>query len=375
MQITSQFDSGNILVQRLDTPQTIELAIRRDTNSEFLQWFHFRLQSEAGVPHRLAITNIKDSSYLEGWQDYQAVASYDREEWFRVPTRIENDQLVIEHTPDYDAVFYAYFAPYSYERHLDLVHNAQFSPRCSLSVLGQTVQGRDMHLLTIGEEGEGKRKVWVIARQHPGETMAEWFMEGFIERILDEDEPLVRKLLDSAVFYLVPNMNPDGAVNGNLRSNFAGRNLNREWMEPSMEASPEVFLVRQKMHETGVDLFLDIHGDEALPYNFVAACEGIPSYDGRIAQLETEFKRAFLAASPDFQVAQGYAVDKPGEANLTMGSTYVGEAFKCLALTLEMPFKDNADLPDYEYGWSPARSKKLAEAIFHPIAAVMPSLR
>lgn len=375
MQITSQFDSGNIQVLRLDSPQTIELAIRKDTNSEFCQWFHFRLQSEADVPHRIAIMNLKETSYPDGWEGYQAVASYDRNEWFRVPTKAENGQLIIEHTPDFDAVFYAYFAPYSYERHLDLVHNAQYSHHASLSILGQSVQGRDMHLLTIGEADPAKRKVWLIARQHPGETMAEWFMEGFIERLLDEDDPLSRKLLSEAVFYLVPNMNPDGAVNGNLRANYAGRNLNREWLEPSMDASPEVFLVRQKMHETGVDCFIDVHGDEGLPYNFIAASEGIPSYDAKMAKLEADFKAAYLAASPDFQVRHGYAVDAPGQANLTMASTYVAETFNCLGLTLEMPFKDNADLPDYEFGWSPARSKKLAEAIFHPLAAVLPALR
>ena len=59
-------------------------------------------------------------------------------------------------------------------------------------------------------------------------------------------------------------MNPDGSVLGNLRTNAAGANLNREWETPTLERSPEVFTVREKMMETGVDLFLDIHGDEGL---------------------------------------------------------------------------------------------------------------
>lgn len=29
-----------------------------------------------------------------------------------------------------------------------------------------------------GEPGPDKRQVWIVARQHPGESMAEWFMEG-----------------------------------------------------------------------------------------------------------------------------------------------------------------------------------------------------
>ena len=39
----------------------------------------------------------------------------------------------------------------------------------------------------------------------------------------------------------------------------------------------------------------------------------------------------------------------------------MGETFNCLAYTVEMPFKDNHDLPDEDYGWSPERSKKLGE--------------
>lgn len=28
-----------------------------------------------------------------------------------------------------------------------------------------------------GQPGEGKRAIWIVARQHPGESMAEWFMQ------------------------------------------------------------------------------------------------------------------------------------------------------------------------------------------------------
>lgn len=61
--------------------------------------------------------------------------------------------------------------------------------------------------------GSGPRKVWAIARQHPGETMAEWFMEGYIERLLDESDPVARAIRRDATFYCVPNMNPGECVN------------------------------------------------------------------------------------------------------------------------------------------------------------------
>ena len=47
----------------------------------------------------------------------------------------------------------------------------------------------------------------------------------------------------------VPNMNPDGSWRGHLRTNATGANLNREWLEPSKERSPEVLAVRNFMDE------------------------------------------------------------------------------------------------------------------------------
>ena len=375
MQISANFDSGNIRVIEANSPDNIRLEIVQDNDSEFYQWFHFKLHNNQRQEHVMHIVNAGQSAYVEGWHDYQAVASYDREHWFRVPTSFDGQNLTITYTPEHDSVYFAYFAPYSYERHQDLIHNAQLDIDCQLQVLGQTLDGRDMSLLKVGEEGEGKKVVWLTARQHPGESMAEWFMEGFIDRLLDEDDGVARSLLNKAVFYLVPNMNPDGSVRGHLRTNAAGVNLNREWQEPSMERSPEVYLVRQKMLETGVDMHLDIHGDEALPYNFVAGSEGIPSYDTRLESLENDFKAALLTITPEFQDEFGYPKDAPGEANLTVASCAVGEAFKALAYTIEMPFKDNANLPDPYYGWSDRRSYQFGQDTLAAIVSVVDKLR
>ena len=56
---------------------------------------------------------------------------------------------------------------------------------------------------------------------------------------------IAQRLLQHAVFYVVPNMNPDGSVRGNLRTNAAGANLNREWMTPSLETSPGGFCCKE----------------------------------------------------------------------------------------------------------------------------------
>ena len=373
--ISCSFDAGAISVIDSTNSQNIRLALRGDNAASFSQWFYFRLQGAAYQPCRIRIENAGQSSYPEGWEDYQATASYDRSNWFRVPTRYEDGVLTIEHTPLAGSVYYAYFEPYSHEQHLNLLGDAQGSGLCQIDDLGSTAQGRDINLLTIGHQAASDLKIWIIARQHPGESMAEWFAEGLLSRLLDHQDPTARALLDCATFYIVPNMNPDGAALGNQRTNAAGADLNREWQNPSPERSPEVYAVRQKMHETGVDLFLDIHGEEALPYVFAAGCEGNPSYDARLAALEAAFKTALRQASPDFQDEHGYPKTAPGQANLAIAKSYVGETFGCLSYTLEMPFKDNINLPDDDFGWNGQRSLRLGEAILSAILAVCPQLR
>ncbi|WP_040669862.1 M14 family metallopeptidase [Neisseria weaveri] len=375
MKISTQFDAGSVIVTDLTDPSNIRLKIRADNASEFAQWFYFRLQGAAYQNCVMHFENAAEAAYPAGWEEYQAVASYDRQNWFRVPTRYENGVLTIEHTPLSNSVYYAYFEPYSYEQHLNLLGEAQGSGLCQIDDLGSTIQGRDINLLTIGNQAASDLKIWITARQHPGETMAEWFIEGFLGRLLDPQDPTARTLLDRATFYIVPNMNPDGSVLGNLRTNAAGANLNREWLEPTVEYSPEVYYVREKMQQTGVDMFLDIHGDEAIPFVFVAGTEGVPSYNERIANLESQFKEALATASPDFQDEYGYDKDAPGQANLSMATAWVGENFKCLAYTLEMPFKDNNNLPDDDFGWNGQRSLRLGEAMLSAVLAVLPKLR
>lgn len=374
MKITDNFDSGNITVVDSSDISNIQLTIKPDNQSDFFQWFHFRVQTQAYRSHTFHILNAGQSSYIEGWNDYHVCASYDRENWFRVDTQFEDNVLSFELSPEFDSVYFAYFTPYSYERHQDLLHESQIAEDCQLVDLGETVQGRDMSLLVIGQPDEDKKNIWVTARQHPGETMAEWYIEGLLNRLLDDEDGTAKALLEKAVFYVVPNMNPDGSVLGNLRTNAAGRNLNREWQTPSLEESPEVYLVREKMLATGVDMFLDIHGDEAIPYNFVAGCEGIPSYDERHKDLEDSFKAAYALITPEFQDVHTYPKDEPGKANMTVACTWVGERFNCLAYTVEMPFKDNHDLPDAVYGWSDVRSMKFGHDVLPAILAVVDKL-
>ena len=336
------------------------LGLRKDNQSDFAQWFHFRVSGAAGRELVLRITGLEESAYPAGWPGYDAAVSQDRLGWTRAPSRYEPGErggtLTIRYTPEAGTVWFAYFAPYSMERHHDLVAEAAAAPGVEYRRLGDTLDGRPLDCLELGE---GDRQVWLYARQHPGETMAEWWMEGALACLTDPHDPVARALRARCRFHIVPNCNPDGSARGHLRTNAAGVNLNREWHEPTAERSPEVLAIRDAMDASGVDFAMDVHGDEAIAACFLAGFEGVPSYKEALGAQYARYRAILDRHTPDFQTERGYPVNQAGKANLSISTNQVAERFGAVAMTLELPFKDHAPLADKLHGWSPERSMQL----------------
>ena len=358
--IDAAFDSGNIEVLSIDGAQA-RLAIKKDHMSSFAQWFHFRVTGADGEEVTLKITDLNNSAFTGGWPDYDACVSEDRAYWGRAASSFdpneENGTLTIRYAPAAGTAWFAYFAPYSMERHHDLVAEAAGCEGVGFLRLGTTLDGQPLDMLHMGE---GEKQVWLYARQHPGETQAEWWMEGALECLTDPTDPIARGLRKRCRIHVVPNCNPGGSRRGHLRTNAVGTNLNREWAEPSAEKSPEVLAIRAKMDETGVDFAMDVHGDEAIPAVFLAGYEGIPSWTDEHGEQFYRYQRILDRRTPDFQTKLGYPVPPKSKANLGISTNQVAERYGACAMTLEMPYKDLADAPEPEQGWSPERCKILA---------------
>ncbi len=366
LSISDAFDAGNIDVISING-DTAELAIRKDRDSDFYQWFYFRVAGAKGRPVTLRIVNCAGSAYPLGWPGYRARISTDRQDWHQADTRYDGGVLTIRLTPEQDVTWITYHPPYSIERHHDLIARIGAASGVSVSELGRSLDGQPIDCLHIGT---GPKQVWLYARQHPGESMAEWWMEGAAD-LLVSDDPVATLLKAKATFHLVPNMNPDGSRRGHLRTNAAGVNLNREWHAPSATRSPEVLHTLAAMDATGVDFAMDIHGDEAIPYVFLAGFDGIPNWTQRQGNLYTNFANQLAARTPDFQTKHGYPTAGPGKANLSMSTNQLAHRFGAVSMTLEIPFKDNDDAPDPLRGWSIDRSKALARDCLATLAAMI----
>ncbi|MCJ2177342.1 M14 family metallopeptidase [Novosphingobium album (ex Hu et al. 2023)] len=359
IQISAAFDSGNIEVLSIEG-NTARLAIRRDRNSDFAQWFHFRVSGAKERELTLILTGLNATAYPMGWPGYNACVSEDRQFWGRAESHWDEGRdggsLTIRYRPSGNVAWFAYFAPYSMERHHDLV--SEMAGEVDYRCLGTTLDGQPVDCL---EMGAGPVQVWLYARQHPGESMAEWWMEGALELLADPANSTGRELRRRCRLHVVPNANPDGSRRGHLRTNGAGVNLNREWDSPTPEKSPEVLAIRNAMDASGVDFAMDVHGDEAIPAVFLAGFEGIPSLKDEQLSGYNRYAELLERRTPDFQTRLGYPVARPGKGNLSMSTNQLAERYGCVSMTLEMPFKDHNPAAERRQGWSPERSKQLGQ--------------
>ncbi len=181
LQIDADFEGGNIEIVALDGDRA-DLAIRPDSGGPWTQWFSFRVRGAAGRALTLRIVSAGASSYPDGWEDYRARVSDDGAHWVLADTRFDGAVLEIRHTPRTGEARFAYFAPYELARHEALLTRIAAAPGVSRRTLGRSIDGRAIDVL---EMGEGAKHVWVLGRQHSGETMASWWMEGALARLTD----------------------------------------------------------------------------------------------------------------------------------------------------------------------------------------------
>ena len=177
------------------------------------------------------------------------------------------------------------------------------------------------------------------------------------------------------MFHVVPNMNPDGSVRGNLRTNAAGANLNREWMNPTLERSPEVYLVRAAdARRPASTWLLDIHGDEALPYVFVAGSESLPGFTVEQGEALSKDSSAFPVRQPDFQDGSRLRSRRYTPETLTIASQVHRPHIRLPVADAGDAVQGQREPARRSHGWNGARSRRLGADALTAFHAMLPSL-
>ncbi|TGZ72764.1 hypothetical protein CRM22_001901 [Opisthorchis felineus] len=127
-----------------------------------------------------------------------------------------------------------------------------------------------------------KPYIFLTARVHSGESNSSWVMQGLIDRLVSSEEKMVQ-LRRTFIFKIVPMLNPDGVICGNHRCSMAGKDLNRRWINPSVDIHPTIYHTRkllQLLHacERQPYIYIDFHGHSRMKNIFIYGCSPLESW-------------------------------------------------------------------------------------------------
>jgi hypothetical protein len=249
-------------------------------------WYSFRMEHVAGRDLTLTLTDFigeyddKPGAVAMG-PNLRPVFSEDGEHWQAFADMAwdqDKKEATLTFRPKGDTVWIAHQTPYPHSRVLRLLEEIERSPNARVEVIGRTVLGRDLHLVTVtnfARPDETKKTVWLIARQHAWETGTSFAMEGALH-FITSDDPRARALRDKTVFKFTPMMDPDGCATGKVRFNAHGFDLNRNWERVNLRdkewlrKTPEIWYVKKAIladhARHPIDLLVNLHNNENNEY-------------------------------------------------------------------------------------------------------------
>ena len=148
-------------------------------------------------------------------------------------------------------------APAPCLRHLELVDairdlQARHPRRLDVEEIGRSVQGRSIHLLTLGR---GPRRILLWSQMHGDEPSATPALLDLAAFLLASPDPAAAALLDAVTLLLVPMLNPDGAEHYERR-NAQALDINRDALQLS---TPEGRLLKGVRDRFEPELGFNLH--------------------------------------------------------------------------------------------------------------------
>ena len=266
--ISSDFESGNInhiknVQRKKDVLVILEIKdepYSKNTKRKYQNWFYFKSNDVQRKSMTYTIRNI--NVFGNDWKGFNVCYSYDNKNWKRIKTSFskKNKTLTWNHKSTKKNVYYAYYPPYTTKMKQKLMNTYKDKKGVKAKTLGKS--GVDVLIL-----GDGPLNIFIVARQHPGESIGSWMIEGFLKQYFKNKQ---RKLIESIfTVYVIPMANPDGVKLGHWYTNKNGQNLNRSWRH---NKTPETNDMKRLMQKENTMLYLDLHGDEGSSRHFTTSC-------------------------------------------------------------------------------------------------------
>jgi Zinc carboxypeptidase/Cytosolic carboxypeptidase N-terminal domain len=246
-----------------------------------VSWYYFRIDGTADSELAIDFTDLAgEYNFRPGnhaiTPDTPPVYSYDNQHWSHVAKQdwtAVASSMRLRIKPAQPRLWIAHIAPYTTRHLARLLESIKGAPDLEYQVIGKSVQGRDIPMLTVtspGRRQEQKKVVWLMFRQHSWEAGSSWVGEGAIRFLLSSD-PIAARIRNETIFKILPMQDPDGVFRGGVRFNAYGYDLNRNWGINDPVKMPEITAARNAILNWAdqggrIDFFLSLHNDETNEY-------------------------------------------------------------------------------------------------------------
>ena len=235
----------------------------------------------------------------------------------------EKKEATVRLKPKQDSVWLATQAMYPHSRLLALVEELKPSPHARVEVIGKSVQGRDLVMITVTDFAKpdaDKKTIWLQARQHAWEAGTSYVAEGAL-RFAVSDTPEARALRENNICIFTPMVAVDGCAIGLPRFNVHGFDPNRHWDEVNLrdkrylELMPEVWYFKKAIlshvaRGGRIDLMLNMHNTETGEYVATQADDM-----AALTKMNVMYDRLLAATSFDPSPPQKLRAGGPGSGN------------------------------------------------------------
>ncbi len=272
--INTSFEGASPLYWEVDPNGEVQVFFvydqERDSPNRANGHWLFQVQATPGADVTLVLNNFdniwngKHGSPLS--DRTPCYVSDDGRQWNALGAeKTDDDQLRVQLHMKGDSLYVSRLEPYVLSDLRKLKESIRNNPRVAISPIGQTVQGRPLEIIRVGNP-DAAHRVLLRARSHPWEMGGSWVVEGVIRRLLRDDAD-ARRYLDRYCVYVLPMANKDGVARGRTRFNLLGKDLNRNWDRPAdPDLAPEnraleAWIEKMIDQDRPLTLAIDLHND------------------------------------------------------------------------------------------------------------------
>lgn len=316
MNISNDYEGASITVIKNDIENnTLYLSLKEENNS-FSHYYNFTVDNMDNRDGIIYIRNIKNSPYYSENLPNTSYIKIDKWEKLTSSHFNEKDELVINIKPNTKQEI-SLLPRYVHE---NLVQFIEQHKNNNLKISYTPIDE-----ITIGDTN--LPAVVFIARQHPGETLSSFFIEGVIQEILTSNN-----LLKKYCFVIYPIVNKIGVKNGNHRYT-NNIDYNRSWNKK--DAPNEITYIKNKLKKLNLKFFIDVHNDEITKTNYIrTSCKDIDDTIAGIKVLKVPSKiRRFARAL----IKQRKLINLFSKT----ANEYISQKYHCNTLLIELTMQEN----------------------------------